>query len=1085
MNIISKVGQRDNVVTYEHICDTRADMEKIEPRYITLGSTCIVLAGESGMEVYMADSDKEWHDLLVSSGGSGSGAPSGLSIHICGEEEVEDGMPNVLAPLETELYLVPAREESGNLYDEYVWVNGEWELFGGAPVSLEGVATEAWVSQQGYLTSHQDIPVEDVQVDGASVVNNGVASVPFANNSTPGVVKVNGAGLYGLQMLESGKAIGIFPADATNIKNGNHAYRPLSSYRQHESTFYGLAKAAGDTTQSASENVVGVYTDSAKSAIQQMLGINTAIATAIGNIHSFDVQVVQALPTENIENHTIYFVPKQGTTNDVYDEYLYVNNAWELIGNTQIDLTGYATQSYVNNALAAAETLPTPGANGTALVSVNGEWIKTPGYGYCATEDIFVAGNFTSADFTQEGAEYIAIIPLTEEVTNGLSGMLMSQEGFNVMIDDTIYNSVTDQFTFTEDGIYLQDVFKIKPNSDSTAVIFSVPTIPNSAKIYQTGITYTQFDRKLLPLDLNVENGTGTMAVLINDIEGNTASGNYATSEGYKTQATADYSHAEGYQSYANGQNSHAEGYGTATKGTNSHSEGSSTKAIGDGCHAEGYNTIAGGSYSHAEGQNSGMHTSIQITAEVDATNRIYSVDYLPGIKVDNFILATNINEVQKFVQIIEIDSENSQIKLNERVLVGQYDVYKYGAFGEASHIEGSSNIAIAGNTHAEGSTTIAKGYCSHAEGYQTNASGANSHAEGWRTISGDTSHSEGHETMANAFRSHTEGSQTITVYRLQDGSGAHAEGCNTATFGSGAHSEGVSAGYLRGVKVLLTGEQSSDSLNSHTVNYKFQTNTDYNFRYADTAVGMYLVYTGRDFSCNWLKITAVDTSNKTFQIINPHPALNEAVFMLVDNIAIGDASHTEGSGTQAIGVCSHAEGRGTIANDEDQHVQGRFNIEAPNNTYAHIVGNGTKNNRSNAHTLDWSGNAWYAGKVTAGTVASPANPTAANDLTTKQYVDNALAAKVVSIEGTTPAITAVADTQYICGEVSTLSFTPSATGTCDVIFESGAVATTLTVPSTVKFPEWFDASALEANTTYEINITNGVYGAVMSWVTA
>ena len=142
MNIISKVGQRDNVVTYEHICDTRADMEKIEPRYITLGSTCIVLSGESGMEVYMADSDKEWHDLLVSSGGSSSGTPSGLSIHICGEKEVEDGMPNVLAPLETELYLVPAREESGNLYDEYVYVNGEWELFGGAPVSLEGMVTQ-------------------------------------------------------------------------------------------------------------------------------------------------------------------------------------------------------------------------------------------------------------------------------------------------------------------------------------------------------------------------------------------------------------------------------------------------------------------------------------------------------------------------------------------------------------------------------------------------------------------------------------------------------------------------------------------------------------------------------------------------------------------------------------------------------------------------------------------------------------------------------------------------------------------------------------------------------------------------------
>ena len=42
--------------------------------------------------------------------------------------------------------------------------------------------------------------------------------------------------------------------------------------RQHESTFYGLAKAAGDSTQSASTLSVGTYTDDAKIAIRNMLG---------------------------------------------------------------------------------------------------------------------------------------------------------------------------------------------------------------------------------------------------------------------------------------------------------------------------------------------------------------------------------------------------------------------------------------------------------------------------------------------------------------------------------------------------------------------------------------------------------------------------------------------------------------------------------------------------------------------------------------------------------------------------------------------------------------------------------------------
>lgn len=87
-----------------------------------------------------------------------------------------------------------------------------------------------------------------------------------------------------------------------------------------------------------------------------------------------------------------------------------------------------------------------------------------------------------------------------------------------------------------------------------------------------------------------------------------------------------------------------------------------------------------------------------------------------------------------------------------------------------------------------------------------------------------------------------------------------------------------------------------------------------------------------------------------------------------------------------------------------------------------------------------------------------------------------------VSVSGTTPAITAIENTRYVCGEVSTLSFTPPASGISIVRFTSGTTAAVLTLPSTVKFPEWFDATSLEADTIYEICITDGIYGAVMSW---
>lgn len=84
---------------------------------------------------------------------------------------------------------------------------------------------------------------------------------------------------------------------------------------------------------------------------------------------------------------------------------------------------------------------------------------------------------------------------------------------------------------------------------------------------------------------------------------------------------------------------------------------------------------------------------------------------------------------------------------------------------------------------------------------------------------------------------------------------------------------------------------------------------------------------------------------------------------------ALGEASHAEGNITTASGDCSHAEGLYTIASGENQHVQGKYNIS--DTTSAHIVGNGTeRNTRSNAHTLDWQGNAWFAGDVYTGSTS-------------------------------------------------------------------------------------------------------------------
>lgn len=72
----------------------------------------------------------------------------------------------------------------------------------------------------------------------------------------------------------------------------------------------------------------------------------TEVNDLINGITSLNVLVVTTLPTSGISTTTIYLVPKTASqTNNVYDEYLYVNSKWEKIGDTSIDLSNYVKKS--------------------------------------------------------------------------------------------------------------------------------------------------------------------------------------------------------------------------------------------------------------------------------------------------------------------------------------------------------------------------------------------------------------------------------------------------------------------------------------------------------------------------------------------------------------------------------------------------------------------------------------------------------------------------------------------------------------------------------------------------------------------
>ena len=102
---------------------------------------------------------------------------------------------------------------------------------------------------------------------------------------------------------------------------------------------------------------------------------------------------------------------------------------------------------------------------------------------------------------------------------------------------------------------------------------------------------------------------------------------------------------------------------------------------------------------------------------------------------------------------------------------------------------------------------------------------------------------------------------------------------------------------------------------------------------------------------------------------------------------ASGNKSHAEGGNTTASGDYSHAEGGGTEAQGRIQHVQGKYNIS--DTTSAHIVGNGRLNKKSNAHTLDWQGNAWFAGDVYTGSTSGTNKDDGSKKLATEEYVIN------------------------------------------------------------------------------------------------
>ena len=128
--------------------------------------------------------------------------------------------------------------------------------------------------------------------------------------------------------------------------------------------------------------------------------VSDLVSKTFGGVTSIVYSVVDTLPDTGAAG-TIYLVPKNAEAPDVHDEYIWVDDAFELIGSTQPDLTGYlktanlATEAKNVGVLFTADKTELTNSINNKVDKVSGKGLSTNDY--TTTEKNKLAGlsNYT------------------------------------------------------------------------------------------------------------------------------------------------------------------------------------------------------------------------------------------------------------------------------------------------------------------------------------------------------------------------------------------------------------------------------------------------------------------------------------------------------------------------------------------------------------------------------------------------------------------------------------------------------------------------------------------------------------------
>ena len=101
-----------------------------------------------------------------------------------------------------------------------------------------------------------------------------------------------------------------------------------------------------DLARNTAQNLANYYTKSQTLTKDEINGLVSAIP-------KFKIEVVTSLPASNISDTTVYLVKSGDDDTNLYTEYIRAGGKWEKLGTQTVDLTGYATEAWVNDILAS------------------------------------------------------------------------------------------------------------------------------------------------------------------------------------------------------------------------------------------------------------------------------------------------------------------------------------------------------------------------------------------------------------------------------------------------------------------------------------------------------------------------------------------------------------------------------------------------------------------------------------------------------------------------------------------------------------------------------------------------------------